>query len=316
MSTSNAEDQGATETVELPEPDADEGGGESSASESRAESSGGEPRQTRKERRQSEFQAAQEASRVAREELAAERRERERLAAQVAEMNGRWQQQQEQSQRDAKDPYADRISALEDEAQLLLEKVSTTKDPAEQRELLKKYNAKMREASKLDFKRDQEKDARENPKQQQQQQGMSPRDVAMWTALEADYPMIANKDRGGQTFRATADLYINKLIAEGKPDNLATLRAACALAAKELKIGGHDERASNGQRGAYGGHANGDGGGGRGDNGRPSVEFGPQQRALAMALANRSGKGYDEAEAKADWLRRVGPGVAKRMSEE
>jgi hypothetical protein len=311
MSTSNAEDQGATETVDLPEPDADEGGGGSSAESSQG-ASGGEQRQTRKERRQSEFQTAQETARLAREEAAAERRERERLATEVAELRGRWEQSQQQQQRDAKDPYADKISALEDEAQLILEQISNTKDRGEQKELLKKYNAKMREAAKLDFKREQETQERDTPRQQQQQ-GMSPRDVAMWTALEADYPMIANKDRSGAEFRATADLYINRLLASGKPDNLATLRAACALAAKELKIGGHDERASNGQRAAYGGHANGDGGGGRGDNGAGKVEWGPQQRAMAMAMANRLGKGYDEAEAKAEWLKRVGPGVARRM---
>lgn len=316
MSTSNADDQGATETVDLPEPDADEGGGESSSGGSgQSNGANGEVRQTRKERRQSEFQAAQEAARQAREEVAAERRERERLAAEIAEMRGQQRERDAQAQRNAKDPYAEKIAALDDEAQLILEQVSNTKDRAEQKALLKKYDEKKREAMRLDIKREREQEERENPRQQQQQ-GMSPRDVAMWTALEADYPMIANKDRAGQTFRATADLYINKLIAEGKPDNLATLRAACALAAKELKIGGHDERASNGQRGAYGGHANGDGGGGRGDNGAGKIEWGPQQRAMAMAMANRLGKGYDEAEAKAEWLKRVGPGVARRMSEE
>lgn len=316
MSTSNAEDQGNSESVELPEPDADEGGGESSqGGESRSDASGGGERQTRKERRQGELHASQEAARIAREEAAQERRERERLSNEVAELRGRWEQSQQQQQRDVKDKYADKIAALEDEAQLILEKVSNTKDPEQQKALMKKWNEKNREAIRLDIQRENEKNERENT-QQQQQQGMSPRDVAMWTALEADYPMIANKDRAGQRLRATADLYINKLISEGKPDNLATLRAACALAAKELKIGGHDASPSNGSRGAYGGHANGDGGGGRGDNGRPTVEWGPQQRAMAMAMANRLGKGYDEAEAKAEWMKRVAPGVARRMSEE
>jgi hypothetical protein len=315
MSTANAEDQGGSESVELPEPDADEGGSASSGGSSEPEqASGGQP-QNRKERRQSEFQAAQETARQAREEAATERRERERLAQEFAEFRGKYQATEEMRQRrEAPDLYAAKIAELEDEAQMILEKVAGTRDVAEQKALMKKWNEKQREAVKLDWQRDQEKNERENPRQQQAPQ-MDARATAIWVAIEADYPAIADQGNAGKQFRSVADRYLDSLVAGGKPENLATFRAACAMAAKELKIGGH-QASSNGQRGAYGGYPNGDGAGGRGGDGRPTLEVGPQQRALALALANRSGSGMSQEEATADWLKKVGPRVAKRMSEE
>lgn len=314
MSTANAGDQGATETVELPEPDVDEGGGSGeSAGESGQSQGNGESKQTRKERRKSEFQEAQETARLAREEAAAERRERERLASEIAELRGRFSEAQRREQQQAQpDKYADKIAALEDEAQLILQQVANSKDPTEQKSLMKKWNEKNREAIRLDIQRDNEKKERENP-QQRQTQGMDPRSVAIWTALEADYPIIADGGKSGAAFRAQTDLHLNVLIAQGKPDNLATFKAAAALAARDLKVGGHDGKPN---RGAYSGNGNGDGAGGAGGNGTGTVEWGPQQKALARALANRLGEGWSDDEAKAQWLKRVGPGVARRMSEE
>jgi hypothetical protein len=193
---------------------------------------------------------------------------------------------------------------------MILEKVANTKDPAEQKLLMKKWNEKQREAVKLDVRRDNERAERENPRQTPQQ--MNQRDTAIWVALEADYPVMADAGKKGKEFRAQTDLHLNVLLASGKPDNLTTFRAAAAAAARDLKIGGQSP-VSSGQRGAFGGYANGDGGGGSGSNGRPTLEVGPQRGAGARAriaqatdVAGRGDRGLAQ---------KVGPRVAKRMSE-
>lgn len=264
--------------------------------------------QSRKERRANAFQEAKENARLAREEAAREREERERLGREVAELRGRWEQAQQQQQRDAKDPYADKIQALEDEAQMHLERVANSKDPAVQKAELRAYNAKMREAAKLDMRRDLENEARKNPRQQQSQ--MNPRDAAMLTALEAEYPAIGDKK-----FRNVADGYVALLMARGRPDSLATLREACALAAQELKVGGVDSgKPSNVRRGAYSGFSSGEGAGGGGETSRDDVPIGRTEEALAIALANRRGKGETKEQAIAAWKKSVAPGVKRRLA--
>lgn len=272
-----------------------------------------EQRETRKERRRNEFQAAQESAREAREELARERGERERLAARVAEMDGRQRERDAQAERDRKDPYADQIAKLEDEAQTHLEAVGNAKDPAKQREHLKQYHAKMREAAKLDFKRDAEEAARKNPPQQQNG-GLGAREVAIMTSIEGEFPTFVQQDKQGAEFRALADLHLNRLMASGKPYGLATIRAACAAAASEMKIGGKSTGSPN--RGRFGASGAGDGAGGSGESDRGGVPIGRTEEALAIALANRDGKGLTKEQAIANFTKRVGPGIKRRMSDE
>lgn len=293
----------------------DAGEGAEGASDDAASADTGaavEPQQTRKERRQNEFRAAQESAREAREELARERTAREELDRRVAEMDGRLKERDAQSERDRKDPREDKIKELRRVSQRHLEAVANAKDPARQQEALDAYHEAVEEAAALRFELRAEEKERTNPKQAQQ--GLAPREVAIMTAIEGEFPTFGENNRKGQEFRATADLHLMRLMAQGKPYGLATVRAACAAAASEMKIGGASTGSTN--RGRYGASGAGDGAGGGGEGDRGNVPIGRQEEALAIAMANRRGKGETKEQAIAEWRKRVAPGVAKRMADE
>ena len=199
---------------------------------------------SRKERRENKLREAREAAAASddlRRQLAEERAERQRDREQLAELRGRFEATQKQEQ---PDPHEARLQELRDKAQRHLSASATSQDQATATKELKAYHDTLEDIADV---RAERKFAQKGQEWQRQQPDVSVQ--AQKVALEQEYPWLSSNKEA----RGTADGYYNILVygPKKRPQNLATLKEACALAAKEHGLGG-TPTASDASKGRYG----------------------------------------------------------------
>lgn len=243
----------------------------------------GEQRQSRRERRENRMREEREAREAAERERNELKSQLERQAREVAEMRGYLQAQQ--SQRDAGDPRAElntQITKLENEAETHLERAAAARKAGDNdtyRREYSAYNAKMREAAKLDAKADMREEFQaELDKRLQAVGGISPQHLALRDTVMREFSWIATN----AIARDAVDGEIGRICsATGRrPDDIAVIRQAATAVAKEMKLGGQQAPTKQQQQRYNGVRAN-DGGGGNGDASR--IVVGKAEEKLAQA---------------------------------
>lgn len=252
-----------------------------------------EARETRRERRANAFAEMKREAAESRAALDAERQERQRLAEQFAEMRGRMD-----AQRDAgpkpEDVEKDRLKAIRGEIEEQLRLCS------EGKATMDRYHDLEEERQEIIASRNARKAWQENEKNRP-----DPRVEAARSSLEEQFPWLATHPQA----RQTADGYINLLAAKGSdPRSMATWKAACALAAKDWKLGGGGSVPSDGQKKRYGGVSGneGQGGGGESTSGRMSEED------KKIAEARYGDLSPEQAHAK--WQKKIGSKMAQKTA--
>lgn len=290
-----------TETTELESTESTEEAGSDDTEESGAETqeTTSEDRPSRKERRANKLaeanRAASEASEL-RRELAEERAARQRHAEELAEMRGQLNARQQQ---DKPDPFDGKLKELREKRNRHLAASATAASKEHAERELDAYHEALEEIDELRGERRQSKNGQERQQQPDYTQ------VAQKMALESEFPWLASN----KAARTMADGYVNVLVGKGRPMGMATYKEACALAAKDLGLGG------------TGGQSNGKGRfsvpsgrtGASGEAGSSSFsanDMTRQQEALAEQLYNHLPK--EQAHAK--WARDVYPKTVKQTA--
>lgn len=229
-------------------------------------------------------------------QLGEERLQRERIDRELAELRGRQQaSDQFRQQSPAADPYEGRLKELKTKAQMHLSASAQAKDPATAQRELDAYHEALDAASDVRAERMFDKRKGEFTANQPDVDA-----IGMKTTLAAEYPWLRSNQKAVQA----ADGYLNILLAQGKPDDLNTFREACALSAKDFKLGGH-EKPNPQQKQRYAGVPGNNGGGGEGDGARTFV-MDDATKAVALAWCNRQGIDYkDDRDAAKKWAARV-----------
>lgn len=240
-------------------------------------------RPSRKERRENKMREERERAEAAdRARVAAEERVA-RLERETAEMRGYLQARE--SQRDSGDPRAElnqQITKLENEAETHLERAALARkngDNDTYRREYSAYNAKMREAAKIDAKADiQAEFQAELDRRLQSVGGISPQHLALRDTVMREFSWIATN----AIARDAVDGEIGRICsATGRrPDDIAVIRQAATAVAKEMKLGGQTAPTRQQQQRYNGVRAN-DGGGGNGDASR--IVVGKAEEKLAQA---------------------------------
>lgn len=287
-------------TVTIPEPESNDDGGDQDAAPAN-DNATADQRATRKERRADRYREARDAASNAERMLAQERTERQRLAEQVAELRGAQQAMQRQTQQSQPDPYEKTISDLETKAQRHLSAAANAKDAQTAQQEINEYHRALRAAGTAEARREREADM-----QRYRASQPDPEQAGMKVALSADYPWLQNNTRA----RDLADSYIGQLMSrDGKAYNLTTIREACALAARDLGLGGAAERSAT-SRSAYNGMSARTGAGG--DDGRTHLQMSSDDNGKMKKMAAQLYPSDEPEVAYKKWLKNVGSGLASK----
>lgn len=274
----------------------DEGGEEEGAQ--RATDDAGRPsRKERRENRMAEERKLREEAERAR--TAAEERVA-RLEREHAELRGYVQASQQRQQEDPRAELAASITKLENEAEGHLERAAMARKAGDNdtyRREYAAYNAKMREATKLDAKADIRAELEaEMDRRLRQVPGITPQHLALRDTVMREFPWIAT-DEGA---RDMVDGEISRIARTGgrHPDDIAVIRQAATAVAKRLKLGGQQpvtreqQQRYTGTRGAEGGAAETD---------ASRVVMGPREKKLARL----SYPHLEQKEAEKAWAKMV-----------
>ncbi len=272
--------EATTPTVEVPE----------QTQETQPERQNGEERQSRRDRR------------AARVDTEAAQRERDEYKRQFDEMRAENARQREEMARlqgfvaagfqQRENPVDKQIVDLEEKSLQHLNNAAGAKDPATARREMTEYHKLQRQIGRLEGQSDLDKRFGEF------QQGMpDPEMAGMKVSLGSEFPWLSNNEAA----RNAADGYIAVLRSRGKPDNLATYREACAMAARDFGLGGH-QPPTNGQRGRYSGAPAGEGAAGS-EQHSSSIAWDDHYQKLAQSAFPQD----DPDTAKAKWLQKIGP---------
>lgn len=235
------------------------------------------PPQSRQDRKRQriDVEAAQKERDAIRAELERERAENARRDREIAEMRGRWEASQRQTQQ--QDKHAEKktkITNLRDQAwaQMALAAKSQGEESIKYRQ---EYQRLMDEADDI---RDEIRAEGRWEKQRGEIAAQIPNPQAQqdlaW--LNANYPWLATDEDA----QALADSRIKILLQKGRPMSRELAAEAITWAAQYLKRGGHTAP-TNGQRQLYAGIPAGEGPGG---SERPrSIKMGRDEEALARA---------------------------------
>jgi hypothetical protein len=272
--------------VDLPEPDEQEGG---EGSEQPAEPE----RQSRKDRRGAWLQETRRKAAEAedlRKKWEESERQRQEQAQQIAELRGRFEQSQQQRQQSQEDPYEARLTDLRSRSAAHLAASAAAQDKEVAKRELQAYHEAQEAIADLraerTFARRQAEFAANMP---------DPEVAGVKVTLGAEFPWLQNNAAA----RQAADGYINILLSKGRPDNIATYREACALAAKDFSLGGQ-EKPTEQQRARYNGVPAKEGAGSSDGGQRVSVDGATVK--LAKAYLNSKGQAFtDDADAVRKW---------------
>ncbi len=247
--------------------------------------------ESRKQRRENVVAKAREEAENLRRELSARDERLNRQERETAELRGFLAAQLANQRADPSATPEAKIAALEDEADLHLEraaKFANEKNAEGQKREMRAYNAKLREANVIAARGaiDPGIDSRFQQFQQQQPD----REVEQaTTAIASEFPDITTNP----IFQGAADSIYRTLVAQGRPPkSLATFREAAAGAAKALGIGGRPAAPTNSQKARYGGVPAGEGGGG----GREVVRIADDRANRALAA-----KSFPKLDRAAAW---------------
>lgn len=257
----------------------------------------GEPRQTRRERRAArvDVESARREADEYKRSLETERQERERLAREVAEMRGYLQHQQSQQA----DPFDGQIQKLREKAEKHLEAAASAANQEASRRELRAYQETQEEIGELKAER-----RAQGLVQKQLQEQPNAEEQAIKVSIASEFPWVIHNAKA----RQTADGYRWAMLGQGKPDTLATFRAACAMAAKDHGLGGNGTATTDKQRAAYSGVHGGEAGGSNGSESR-RLEWSEDYAVMAQAAYPH----LDPAKAKAEWLKNAGPKILARL---
>lgn len=287
------EDTQATEVADDIAPAEPEGGDEG------GQATPGGP--TRKERRQSHWQETKARAAEAealRQENEAMRAEQQRQAEMIAELRGRTEAIQMQTQRQEISPE-DRVETLREQATDTLRALNETKDQDTAKRLLKQW------FSLNDQIQDVRLEARDSRLRETLTQNMpDPVVMAQRSTVETEFPWMSTNAAA----REAAIGYEKVLISRGKPANMATSREAILMAARDHGLGG-DSGPSATSKQRFSLPSSRDAGGSEGNSRTVAMNDGLKKMAEAM---------YPSLEAPAAWAKwAAGPGqrmLAKQTS--
>lgn len=260
-----------------------------------------EQRASRRERRADRFREARERADGAERRLAAAETERQAMAQQIAELRGRQEAMWRQQTQTQGDPYEKQINDLEAKAKRHLATAASSKDQAVADAELSEYHKTLRAASALDARR-------ETAAAMERFRGSMPDPATsgMRVSLESEFPWLPSNEAA----RNAADAYIALLMNRDKrPNNIATYREACAMAARDFSLGGN-EKASAASRAAYNGISARTGAGG--DDGRTHLQMSSDDNGKMKIMAKQLYPHLEPEDAYKKWLKDVGPGLAKK----
>lgn len=289
-------------TVDLPEPPAPADGDDTDVDKPANDNATPEQRASRKERRADRYREQRDRADAADRRASLAEAERSRMAEQIAELRGRTEQIQRQQTQAQGDPYEKAVTDLETKAQRHLAAAANSKDAATAQQEMNEYHRANRQAAVLEARRGFQEDLRRYSQSQP-----DPAQAGMKVALESEYPWLG----GNEQARNAADAYIALLISRDKrPNNLATYREACALAAKDFGLGGTAERASDARRAAYNGVPARNGAGG--DDGKTSLQMSTDDHGKMKIMARQLYPSLEPEDAYRKWLKEVGPALARK----
>lgn len=310
MSTENTSEtqvESTPVTVTLEEPAANDNG-ETNATETETESQGAAApgdaaRPTRKERRANDLRTERQAREAAEQRLQTVIEEARSTREALAELRGRQHQMFLQQAQQAGDPVERQVTELEAKAERHLAHAATAaqnRDEATRQSEMREYHKANRDAAVLEARRHMEAEFRRFGQSQP-----DPEMAGMKVNLASEFPWLSSNDSA----RRAADGYIGVLMAKGRPNNLATFREACSMAARDFSLGGAPERPSDARRAAYGGVPSREGGG---DDGRTTLRMEGNVSESIGKMATQLFPNLEPEEARKRWLREIGPGLARK----
>lgn len=256
-------------------------------------------RTERRNNRAREHNAARAEAAEARRALEVERGERQRLSEQMAEMRGQQQAMLYQQRQAQGDPYENHIASLEEAAERHLNAAATATTAEQAKASMKEYHKALRQAATAEARRDMAGEI-----QKYDRSRPDPETAGMKVTLSSEFPWLPSNENA----RRAADGYIGVLVAKGRPNNIATYREACAMAARDFRLGGTPERASESRRAAYSGVSGRNGAGAEGTHLQFASGDGDKLRKMAAMR-------YPELDADAaykKWQTNVGPRLARK----
>lgn len=292
-------------TVTLPEPESTSTEPDGNDNEPANDNATPEQRITRREKREQRNASYKEQQSRAQEyerRFAEADASRQRLETQLAEMRGRTEQMQRQATQAQGDPVERQITELSAKARRHLAAAANAKDPETANTEMDEYHKAQRRAAVIEARQEMRGDM-----QQMQRSMPNPEQAGMKMALVSDYPWLESNESA----RNAADAYIALLLSRDKrPNNLATFREACALAARDFGLGGAVERPSAARRSAYNGVTARNGAGG--DDGRLQLQMSTDDNGKLKTMARQMYPQLEPDEAYKRWLRDVAPKLSKK----
>lgn len=258
-------------------------------------------RQSRKAKRL-DVEAAERRAQEFQQTLERERAEGVRRDREIAEMRGRLEERQRQTQ--TQDKHAEtksKIADLRKQAKAHLFFSSQAKDQAAAEKEWDDHQRLTDEANRLMWKMDSESEwenRRGEFSQQIPDQGM----LQERNYIATKYPWVESSIEG----RSLADGKYTALVNGGSPQGRQTMEVALTWAAKTLGLGGNGAGPSDHQRRLYSGVPGGEGAGGGGD-GAKTIRVGRHEEAMAKAA-------YPHLEAK-DAVKQWAKDVSARINQ-
>ena len=206
-----------------------------------------------------------------------EAQERQRLATELAEIRGRLQERQQQTQQvDKNEQTKSKISELRKQAKFHLFLSAKAQDQSTADKEWDEHKRLEDEAN--DLRDDMRDDARWEKRRGEITSSMpDPAMQAERQYIDARFPWL----EGSQEAQALADGRMRVLTKSGRPANRETAMEAITWAGQKLGLGGGGTVPTNGQRQLYSGIPSGEGAGG-GDS-RKTIKMGRDEEALARA---------------------------------
>lgn len=259
---------------------------------------GGEPRQTRKERREERGRNMAAENRALTERLERAERERQSDREALAEMRGRIEAGEKLREKPAGDDFEERLSSVRRKIENAVARMGKG-DP----DALEEWHKAMEERD--DIRAERREGSRIREAEERISRSIPQRGDPQLDSITSDYPFLAGADERSQRIKAIANGHVNRLVlAEGRdmqnPEvRYATLREGAALAARDAGI--QTRRApTDTDRDRYAGTRGGDSGAGNG--GGQRVHLSAHQMKLAESLFNS----LPPAEAHQKWWAEIG----------
>lgn len=262
------------------------------------------PPLSRKDRKREriDVEAAQRERDEIKKRFETEAQERQRLANELAEMRGRLEERQQQTQQvDRQAQTKSKIAELRKQAKFHLFLSAKATDQATADREWDEHKRLEDEAN--DLRDDMRDEARWEKRRGEITSNLpDPTAQAEVNFLNTRFPWL----EGSKKAQALADVHMREMIAAGSPATRETAVAAIAWAGKTLGLGGNGTAPTNGQRALYNGIPSGEGAGS--GNERKTIKMGRHEEAMARAA-------YPHLEAK-DAYKQWAKDVTARLNDD